>query len=475
MIALIGLGTATWLLASALTLRLSILRRFQLPPALVAGMMLLGLGPQGLALLPDAPFDSWKTWPGVLIAFLFSGIILEPGTSSSESRSRPVLAQALYVWMIAFLQLALGYGVCAVFALPEDRLFASVIEISWLGGPGSAAAFMPVAERLGNAAAGQIAVAAATIGLIWGSVSGIPLAAYHRRREQHQRGQQPALPTNRGHRIPTTSRESATFTQSGAESGTNGPSLALLPSFLIPVLPVFLAWMLREILAALVGTAAGVLSGGGGESRGSSALSAQAVSDLPLFFLVIPAAYLIRPLLPRSLHAEGVRLFHQLSLEAIILSAVATISVSILAEHGGMLALLCAGGAVLSLACHAWLSPRLLPHHPELSLINYGMATGTTALGLTLLRTYTTRPDPRSLEIYGLAAPLSAPFIGGGMLSLLLFPEIAVRHSPVLLLAFALLGAVVTGGIAGLLAQTAIRRPEHPTQSPRARAGQRNP
>ena len=51
------------------------------------------------------------------------------------------------------------------------------------------------------------------------------------------------------------------------------------------------------------------------------------------------------------------------------------------------------------------------------------MATGTTATGLMLLNSYKTISDKSSQQailVYGSAAPMSAPFIGGGMISLLI-------------------------------------------------------
>ena len=56
----------------------------------------------------------------------------------------------------------------------------------------------------------------------------------------------------------------------------------------------------------------------------------------------------------------------------------------------------------------------------ELGLINYGMSTGTTATGLLLLRMVDKDLESGAAEDYALAAPLSAPFIGGGLLTLMM-------------------------------------------------------
>jgi ESS family glutamate:Na+ symporter len=56
----------------------------------------------------------------------------------------------------------------------------------------------------------------------------------------------------------------------------------------------------------------------------------------------------------------------------------------------------------------------------ELGLINYGMSTGTTATGLLLLRMVDTDLESGAAQDYALAAPLSAPLIGGGLLTLMM-------------------------------------------------------
>jgi ESS family glutamate:Na+ symporter len=65
-----------------------------------------------------------------------------------------------------------------------------------------------------------------------------------------------------------------------------------------------------------------------------------------------------------------------------------------------------------------WLLPS--EHWFQLGLINYGMSTGTTATGFVLLRMIDPELDSGAAEDYALAAPLSAPFIGGGMITIAL-------------------------------------------------------
>jgi ESS family glutamate:Na+ symporter len=89
--------------------------------------------------------------------------------------------------------------------------------------------------------------------------------------------------------------------------------------------------------------------------------------------------------------------------------------------------------------CLLVIGRRLLPRRYwfELGILNYGMSTGTTATGLMLLRIIDRDLDSGAAEDYALAAPLSAPFVGGGMITFSL---------PVLLQQFG--GGPVVAGLA---------------------------
>ncbi len=69
-------------------------------------------------------------------------------------------------------------------------------------------------------------------------------------------------------------------------------------------------------------------------------------------------------------------------------------------------------------ACGLLLVGSVLRLNLRIQLINYGMSTGTTATGFVLLRVIDKDLASGAAEDYALAAPLSAPFVGGGMLTL---------------------------------------------------------
>lgn len=80
-------------------------------------------------------------------------------------------------WILAVMQNVIGTGLASVLDI-NPVLGVMAGGVSLVGGHGNAAAFGPEAEALGVTGATTVAVAAATYGLIVGSLSGGPVAKY---------------------------------------------------------------------------------------------------------------------------------------------------------------------------------------------------------------------------------------------------------------------------------------------------------
>ena len=414
MIQLIGITATIYLAAHTLNLNIRWLKRLQWPTSLYTGILLLLLGPQIFDWLPHQIFESYQSWPSILISFLFAGLILEPSTSI-KIKGRIIFAQGLYVWLIAFLQLALGYAVVSIWATPNERLFANTIELSFLGGHGASSAFVEIATRLGFKPAADLAITAATIGLIVGMSVGLVIVEFHRRFPNYGKINHNRRNSNINYDQNLISNYDQNFDDDEDNYQAKTVSQPMsdqkqFTSFLLPILPVFISYLTMNIAAIFI----------------------PSVSELPLFFFVIVVAYLLKKPLADFLDRQTVRLFHSLVLEGLILSAIATLSLKTIHEYSLILFILCGTATILTVILHLYVAPKLIPYYyPDLAIINYGMSTGTTAVGVALLRTLRPRIPIVPLNIYGIAAPLSGPFIGGGILSLVVFPELSINFTPI--------------------------------------------
>jgi glutamate:Na+ symporter, ESS family len=155
--------------------------------------------------------------------------------------------------------------------------------------------------------------------------------------------------------------------------------------------------------------------------------------ELPVFFLALTISALVRrPLrgarILDDFVAREIRRLSGIFLEVLIIAALASLSLRAVFRYPGPFLLLMVVAAIWCVIVLFYFTPRMLPRAlwRDLGLLNYGMSTGTTALGLLLLRSYRGHISPDAARVYGLAAPFSAPFVGGGVLSLLL-PQFTAR------------------------------------------------
>ena len=134
-----------------------------------------------------------------------------------------------------------------------------------------------------------------------------------------------------------------------------------------------------------------------------------------------------------------------IAIEFLIVAAIASLQVEAVVGYWlPTLVLLVAGSAWAVfglLVVGRWLLPRR--YWFELGLINYGMSTATTAQGMLLLRVVDPDLESGAAEDYAAAAPLTAPFIGGGVLT--------VAGTPLALAAFGI-WPVIGAGVLLLLA-----------------------
>jgi ESS family glutamate:Na+ symporter len=152
-----------------------------------------------------------------------------------------------------------------------------------------------------------------------------------------------------------------------------------------------------------------------------------ALDDIPLFLFTLLGGLTLRRGLALFgaddlIDGESLKRLVAVAMEFLIVAAVASLRIETVVAYFWPLALLIVLGCAWTAVCLLVLSPRLLPADRwfELGLINYGMSTGTTAQGLMLLRIVDPDLESGAAEDYALAAPLSAPFIGGGVLTLAL-------------------------------------------------------
>ena len=445
-------GTAAFALLAAylLTGKVALLRRLLIPSSLIGGFILLSLGPEAGGVLPAPLYATWRAWPGFLMTFLFVGIILGesgPAAAADANLAGDVLRQTLFVWFVGITELALGFLLTLTLLAAWDTpiLFAHIIEIGWIGGHGAAGVFSNIAAELGQPIAGTMSVFSATVGLVVGGSLGLALVnRFRAARDQPEADAREVSPRSDVQRSQT---------DPNAAVGESPAGEAIFKAILLFLAIAFLAAMVREVAARAVGIL-------------GAASAVPLVKDFPLFSIALVVALVSRrPLQKAGLHsgtvAQACGFLTGVVLEFIILSATATLRLGSASQQLPAFALLMLAATGWTVTLLLFFAPRFLPRDcwKELGILNYGMSTGVTAVGLMLVRSLRGSVSARVARIYGMSAPFSAPLIGGGAISLLL-PRLTVEGY-----GWGILLALVVAAALLWIASVMLNRNRHRTRS----------
>lgn len=468
-------------ISTAIHRRFSIFERIYIPASVIAGVLGLLLvsliRPQLLDSTLLEPLDqllgSLRGWPGYLIAIVFAAMLLQPPSSQRGGSSvRAVSCEALMVGVIALGQTAIGLLLTACLIQPfydVPNSFGMLIETGFAGGHGTAAAMGQVfaTPELAFPVGLDLGLLMATIGLVYGTLSGIVLINVVLRNPQAF-----AVPP----RLASDALAAAAL-RSGEAQDTPPDANPLVPPrgvssrFAAQALWIAVAFGIGLALQATVLRVAERLDRPAGNAAATEVTSPAAaapdsaqftqasqpasplnnklswvslVGGFPMFIYTLLSGLIVSRLLVWQRRAHwldgpaGGRL-SGIAMDLLVVAAIATLNLEAVATYLIPMTLLFLGGAFWSGFCLLVLAPRMLPkpHWFELGLINYGMSTGTTATGFVLLRLVDPELRTAAAKDYALAAPLSAPLVGGGLvtigLPLLLLERLPIAASTLLI------------------------------------------
>jgi ESS family glutamate:Na+ symporter len=422
-------------------------RNWGVPEALLAGVIGLLLAPSGpLPLIPPGVLAVWQELPLILLTLVFGTLLVGKPLPRPGGLWRPLSAQVLLALTLAFGQ----YLVAALVVMAlQGRLagvhplMACLIEVSYEGGHGSAAAMGPTYARLGFPGGEALGLAMATVGLLSSTLVGgivvvvargvgwlqvvapvLPVAT--------EGGPDPVMDAAFAAPVPE-----ATFTGDTREGGSLADPAGSMPDpsdrpahpntkgtgtgFLSHSLA---AWAVNLALAgigvgigwlALEGLRWGANAVGGG--------FAAVIEAFPVFPLAIIGSLLVRLVLERSGNASVASsaiqgLVATLAADLLITAATACLDLSLLAQDWIPLTALAIAGLAWNLGVVLLLGPRILPAPWfERGILEFGQATGVAASGLLLLRMADPNDQSDALPAFSIKQLLLQPLIAGGVIT----------------------------------------------------------
>ena len=387
-------------------MRVPVLQRLYLPSSVIGG--LIGLAVLSVAgdRVPREVVDAMRKVPGFLINIVFATLFLGKALPNVRRIVSLAYPQLVLGQIIAWGQYVVGLGLAGFvlshwFGVPP--CFGNLIEIGFEGGHGTVGGMRESFVAAGWEEGAALGFTVATAGMVVGIVAGMAMINW-----AHARGIVAEV-------VPFAQRRR--HERRGVHLRRFRPSAGLQTVMSDSV--DSLAWHIA-VVGVAIAIGVGVLW--------LMKLTGWKVFDgFPLFPLCMIGGILLQSAakwLGQDLlvdHGQMERISGA-SLDFLVVSAVATISVRVVADNWVALAALVVAGTIWSVFAVLWFGPRCFKEAWfERSIADFGQATGVTATGLMLLRTVD--PDSRTCAAasFGYKQLLHEPIMGGGIWTALAF------------------------------------------------------
>lgn len=386
----------------------TVLQKFFIPSALVAGAMGLILGPQVLDTIPKEITDYWAGWPKHLITIVFAGLFLGkviPGRKEVWRTAGPMLA---FGNTLAWGQYVLGILATLLFLGPVfgvSPLAGSLIEVSFEGGHGTAAGLAPTFEELGWAEGTDIALGLATLSIVAAIIIGIFFVNWHSRK-------------GGGHYVDPElqAKQRQQMIRSGYNLITLGRKIQTSPKAIAINVAAFglaigLGWLMLKGLVWAEELALGDLT------------DIRFFTHLPLFPLAMIGGLMVQMTLRKLgkqtlIQRRTASIISTLALDVLIASAIATVSLSAISNNLPVFITFAVLGIGWIVFGFLVLAPRMFSSYWfEKGLTNMGQSMGMTATGLLLGRLADPSNHSKARESFGYKQLAFEPFMGGGIVT----------------------------------------------------------
>lgn len=384
----LGIISALMLLGKLIRVKVKGIQRFLIPPAVLAGIMGLVLGPEVLGWLPLS--GSLGTYAGILIAFVFAAL---PFTSTSKARE---VAKVKRMWGYSQGGMLLQWGFGGLLGIlflgqiwPLNDSFGITMPAGFCGGHGSAAALGDAFAGFGQDEVLTLAMTSATFGIICSIVIGLIFLR---------------IGTKRGYSACLTEAEKLPEElRTGVVEKANRKSIGegIFSTISVSTLTFNLS---------VIGL---VVLGGYLISKGVSRVAP--MLELPVFSCSYIVGILVKFVCDRTKVTEYVCPETSSSLSGmftdyLVAFGIASIKISVVSQYlVPMLILLFAG--LIFTACYIYIAARYIfkEYWFEKAMFSWGWFTGTMAMGMALLRI--ADPDSRShcVDHYAIAYIFIAP------------------------------------------------------------------
>ena len=387
----IGIICALLLVGKFLRVKIRLIQKLFIPPSLLAGILGLAFGPNGLGWLPLS--GQISTYAAILIAVVFGALPL----SSPSFKLKEVARRVGPMWAYSQFGMLFQWAVMGLFGLlvlnliwPElNPAFGVMLPTGFYGGHGTAAAIGSAFEGLGWDEAASLGMTTATIGVIVAILGGLLFIKIATKKGQTSYiADFNDLPDEyRSGLLPEEKREATavgTTSPISIDSHIFHLSLVVLAAFggYMMSKGVKMAWPKLEL----------------------PVFSCAFVVDLviKLCFNATGASKYIDPRTTTSISGSATDL--------LVACGVASIKLGVVVKYALPLVVLLVVGIAVTVFTVFWFGRRLnRKDWFEKSIFAWGWWTGTMAMGIALLRIVDPKQQSKAMDDYALAYLPCAP------------------------------------------------------------------
>lgn len=436
--------------SNALRLKLAWLRKLFLPSSVIAGLILLLMGPDVIGrllptffeespgLFPAYVQESWAALPGLLINVVFAALFIGkaiPGLRTIWLRAGP---QVVVGQTMAWGQYVVGLTLALLVLTPlfnMNPMVGALIEIGFEGGHGTAAGMADTFADLGFEEGADLALGLATVGIVAGVLIGTLMINIAARRGLITPSKENDEPDDliREDERPSAQEFSEFKKDLTLEAGTTDPLSLHIGLVGIAIL---IGWLLLSGLQWIEQVTWARNDG------------LEILAHVPLFPIAMIGGVIVQLVVTRFglEHHVSTRTMARIAgtaLDFTIVAALATLSLTTLGEYFLPFLLLSVAGIAWGLFVLIVIAPRVIPENWfERGVGDFGQSMGVTVTGLLLMRMADPSNKSGAFESFGYKQLMFEPIVGGGLFTAAALPLIA-EFGPLAILIFT---AILTVG-----------------------------
>lgn len=411
-------------------LKVKFFQKYFIPSSVIAGFTGLLLGPQVLGVLfdeevpvisngifPEEMVEVWKEIPGLFITLIFATIFLGKKIQSVKKIWRIAGPQMAFGQTIAWGQYVVGILIVLFVLVPFFDIHpsaAALIEISFQGGMGTATGLAPTFEAIGFADARDLGVGLATLGLTSGLILGIFILNWGIKNDKTSVMEMPKEVSRLKLKGLFDNMPSA-----GKQTTRASAIETLTIHFAFIAAAIFIGFLLLNALQVLENHTWGAWT------------DFTLMEHFPLFPLALIGSVIVQVLLDKFsdypiISHKLIKRINGFALDIMVVSAIASLSLSVIGQHLVPFLLLAGVGIGWNLFAFFIIAKKVLPDHWfERGICDFGQSMGMTALGLLMVRLADPEDKSPALEGFAYKQIIFEPIVGGGLFTAASAPLIA--------------------------------------------------